>query len=325
MSKNRLFGGTKLSEIANSVKERGEATPLDRSPARPVLAAAELALQGRTPPALSRENVFMVDPKRCRPWKFHNRTEAWYTRERCADLIESIPKDGQQEPAVARRIEGDRDHDFELIYGMRRRYACEVTGTKLKVRVITADDTHAAVLMHLENADRQDITPMERAVSFQTQLDAKLFPTQESLAEALNVSKGQVAKMLKAAQLLKHPTIAALFADRSAVPVEQAYKLAAMMDRPAAKDVVLQAARNLAKREDGERSAGAVLKALLGSLDQSRKLEPLKREYNVGTAGRVVVTRNPKGKVTWAFTGGVGARDRDAVLAAVEQILKDLG
>jgi ParB family chromosome partitioning protein len=270
--------------------------------------------------------VLSVDPRRCRPWKYHNRTDAWYTRERCADLIESIPKDGQQEPALARRITGDANADYELIYGLRRRYACEVTNTKLKIRVVEVPDGQAAVLMHLENADRQDITPMERAISFQTQLAANLFPTQDALAAALNVSKGQVAKMLKAAQLLALAPIANLMPDRSAVPVEQAYKLATLMERPGAKDVVLQAAKNIARREgEGARDPRQLLKALLASLDQSRKLEPIRREYNVGKAGRAVLVRNAKGKVTVAFPKGVGPSDRDAILQAMEQILKDLG
>ena len=291
-----------------------------------MLPTAELALQGRTSPGLTRETVLSVDPKRCRGWKYHNRTDAWYTRERCEDLITSIPKDGQQEPALARRLTGDANFDYELIYGMRRRYACEVTNTKLKVRVVESSDSQAAVLMHLENADRQDITPMERALSFQVQLDAKLFPTQEALANALNVSKGQVTKMLKAAQLLGLAPIANLLTDRSAVPMEQAYKLATLMDRPGAKDVVLQAAKNLARRDgEGGRDPRVVLKSLLASLDQSRKLEPIRREYNVGKAGRAILVRNAKGKVTVAFPKGVGPSDREAVLQAMEQILKDLG
>lgn len=328
MSKNRLFEGKRLADLAASITPRPapEAGSAEAgTPARPSVPAAELALRGRSTPAFGRESIFLADPRRCRPWKYHNRTDAWYTRERCADLIESIPKDGQQEPALARRIEGDPAFDYELIYGLRRRYACEVTNTKLKLRVVGADDTQAAVLMHLENADRQDITPMERALSFQTQIEAKLFPTQDALAEALNVSKGQVAKMLKAAQLLKHQPIAGLFADRSAVPVEQAYKLAALMDRPGAKDIVLQAAKNLGRREDGAREPRAVVKALLASLDQSRKLEPMRREYNVGAAGRVLVARNAKGKVTLTFAKGVTAADREAVLTAVAKIVDDFG
>lgn len=324
MSKNKLFGGLNLKDIASQVKEKGEDSPLEKSVAQPKLAAAELALKGRSMPALERENILSVDPRRCRPWKFHNRTDAWYTRERCQDLVDSIVKDGQLEPALARKISGDAEHDFELIFGMRRRFACEATGQKLKIRVVDADDARAAVLMHIENADRQDITPMERALSFAAQAEAKIFPTQEALAEALGVSKGQVAKMIKAAGLLKHPAISALLPDRSVVPVEQAYKLAALMERPGAKDVVLKAAQNLGNRGGAKRPAAETLKVLMASLDRSKGFEPVKRDYNVGAAGRVQVTRNAKGKVTLAFPDGFKGLDKDAVVKAVEKIVADL-
>lgn len=322
---SRLFGGMNLKDIASQVKERGEGSPLERSAAQPTLAAAELALKGRSMPALERENILSVDPRRCRPWRFHNRTEAWYTRERCQDLIDSIVKDGQLEPALARKVTGDPNVDFELIFGMRRRFACEATGQKLRIRVVESDDARAAVLMHIENADRQDITPMERAISFLSQAEAKVFPTQDALAEALNVSKGQVAKMIKAAGLLKHPAIAALFPDRSVVPVELAYKLAALMERPGAKEVVLKAAQTLGARGAAKRPAADVLKQLTASLDRKTTHEVLRKEYNVGAAGRVQVLRNPKGKVTLTFRTGLKAADREAVIATMEKILADLG
>jgi ParB family chromosome partitioning protein len=321
----KLFGGLNLSDIAGQVKEQGEGSPLVRSSAQPMLAAAELALKGRTMPALERENILAVDPRRCRPWKYHNRTDAWYTKQRCQDLIESLTKDGQLEPALARKINGDPDFDYELIYGMRRRFAAEFTNSKLKIRISDADDTKAAVLMHIENADRQDITPMERAVSFLSQMDANIFPTQESLAEAVGYSKAQIAKMLKAAEILKQTTLSQLFADKSAVPVEQAYKLAALFERPGAKEVVLQAASNLLRKKDAVRTPSAVLKTLLASLDRSQRLEPMKRDYNIGASGRVVVTRNPKGKVTFAFSKGLRESDREGLLVALDKVLKDLG
>ncbi len=322
---SKLFGGANLSDIARSVKERADPSPFDKaSSARPVLPAAELALAGRTSPDLERENIFLVDPKRVRAWKHHNRTEAWYTRERCQDLIESIAKDEQQEPAVARRLKGDPHFDYELIYGMRRRFACETLGRKLKLRVVEADDGRAAVLMHIENADRQDITPMERALSFQSLLDGKVFMTQEILAAAMNLSKGQISKLLKAAGLVRQGAIGTLFADRSAIPVDAAYKLATLFDRPGAKEVILQAAKNLSKEGEG-RAPAEILNILISSLDRSKKFQPVQKRYNVGTARHVMVTRNAKGKVTLAFAEGLqGVAKADAV-RAMEEILKDLG
>ena len=327
---SKIFGGANLSEIARAARERpteaAQPAAPDRAatPGRPVLAAAELALTGRVVPPLERENIFFVDPKRCRAWAHHNRTAAWYTRDRCHDLIESIAKDGQQEPVVARKLSGDPHFDYELIYGMRRRFACEFLNARLKLRVIEADDARAAVLMHIENADRQDITPMERALSFQSQLDARIFPTQEALADAIGLTKGQVSKLIKAASLLRHPTLTQLFMDKSAVPVDAAYKLSTLWDRPGAKEVILKSAQNLLQRERGGRSPAELLKALISSLDRSRKFDPIQKQYNLGTAGRVTVTRNARGKVTLAFPQGLFGLDRTEVIQTVEQVLKDL-
>ena len=328
-TKSKVFGGLNLGDIARGVKERGEASPFERggTVTKPVVPAADLALSGRSIPAIERETVHSVDPRRCRPWKFHNRTDAWYTRERCADLIESLPKDGQLEPALARKLVGDPNYDYELIFGMRRRYAAEVTGSKLKVRLTDVDDAKAAVLMHVENADRQDITPMERALSFAQQLEAGVFGSQEALATAVGLGAPTIAKMLKATQVFRHGAIQAVLVDRAATPIAPAYELATVMEKPGARDVVLQAAQNLAKRKDGPITKGpaAVLTHLLTSLDRSRSFTPLRRQYNVGAKGQVVVSRNPKGKVTLAFPKGLGAGDGEALKTVLDQILRDLG
>ncbi len=66
---SRLFGGVNLKDIASQVKDRGEGSPLEKSQAQPTLPAAELALKGRSMPALERENILSVDPRRCRAWQ----------------------------------------------------------------------------------------------------------------------------------------------------------------------------------------------------------------------------------------------------------------
>lgn len=322
---SKLFGGVNLSDVAKQIREKGDPSPYESSPARPRVPAAELALTGRTAPMAERTNILSVDPKRCRPWKYHNRTLVWYTKERCQDLIDSVVKDGQLEPALARKLSGDSDFDYELIYGMRRRFAAEYTNNKLRVRLTDADDAKAAVFMHIENADRQDITAMERALSFQQQLDAKIFTTQDAMAEAFALSKGQVAKLLKAAQLLKVAAVAQLFEDKSAIPVEAAYQLVVMMERPGAKDVIVKAALNWQARGEGARPPAAMLKYLAQSLDRSKRVEPMKREYHVGPSTRMTAVRNPKGKVTLAFSKGLREADREGLLAAIDKLLKDLG
>jgi hypothetical protein len=107
--------------------------------------------------------------------------------------------------------------------------------------------------------------------------------------------------------------------------VEQAYKLAALMERPGAKEVVLKTAQTLGQKGVSGRLPAVVLAQLGASLDRKSGFEVLRREYNVGAAGRVQVTRNAKGKVTLAFRTGLKAADRDAVVATMEKILVDLG
>ena len=111
---SKLFGGVNLSDVARQIKEKGDPSPHENSPTRPKVPAAELALTGRTVPMAERTNVLSVDPKRCRPWKYHNRGNTWYTKDRCQDLIDSVVKDGQLEPALARKLSADPNFDFEL-------------------------------------------------------------------------------------------------------------------------------------------------------------------------------------------------------------------
>jgi len=50
----------------------------------------------------------------------------------------------------------------------------------------------------------------------------------------------------------------------------------------------------------------------------------VQKQYNLGAIGRVVVTRNARGKVTLAFPQGLATADNSSVVAAIEQIMKDL-
>jgi hypothetical protein len=88
---------------------------------------------------------------------------------------------------------------------------------------------------------------------------------------------------------------------------------------------VLKAAQNLLQKERAGRSPADLVKALLASLDRSKKFDPVQKHYNLGAAGRVVVTRNARGKVTMAFPQGFAGIGKSEVLAAIEQIIKDLG
>ena len=87
----------------NARTRRPLTNPAAAGPSSP---AAELALTGQVVPDWSARISSPWTRNGDGPGSHHNRTEAWYTRERCQDLIDSIAKDEQQEPALARKLNG---------------------------------------------------------------------------------------------------------------------------------------------------------------------------------------------------------------------------
>ncbi len=174
-----------------------------------------------------------IDPERCRPWSYHNRDQAWLTRERCVDLIDSIQKNGQIEPVIVRALESGSGKYFEIIAGVRRWFSClQIPGQKLLVRVIEADDRSCMLLMHAENADSQDISDFERAYSFAIQLKSGAFKNQTDLAKAVGLSQSTICKMIKATELFEKPWLAVLFESKLEIPIRLAYRLSSLLKKP---------------------------------------------------------------------------------------------
>lgn len=328
MTTKKRFGGLDLGQIAAASGATAKA--VDVQPTASRVPIGDLVLHGAPVEQRDRANVpILVDPKRCRPWKFHDRHPSWYTVDKCQDLITALTHQEQQEPALGRRLEGDPDFDYELIYGMRRRFACEFLGKKLKLRVKDIDDKQASVLQHQENHDRQDITAMERAISYLRYLRENLFNSQDEIAAALSVKKGTVSKMVLGAQLLENPTISAVLPPNpTQIPLTAAYEVSAALNDETLRDIVLRAAANLKQTKRYESmSAPAVLKYLKTAPERSEKVtvQPIGRKpYNVGSRGRMLLTRNEKGKVTLAFPDGVTKDMEDEVIATIRLALKDL-
>jgi len=174
-----------------------------------------------------------IDPLRCKPWKFHNRDSAWLTKERCHELINSIQKDGQNVPALVRELKDDPNHDYELIYGVRRWFAClQIPNQKLLAQISDIDDKTCMILMHAENAYSKDISEFERAFSFAQQMKSGVFKNQSEMAEAMGLSQGTISKMIRAAEILEFHWVRDLFQHKLDIPVKYAYLLSALLKDP---------------------------------------------------------------------------------------------
>lgn len=192
---------------------------------------------------------YEVDPEICIPWKYHNRDEAWMNSDRCKDLISSIRKNGQQFPVLARLLEDDKEgNKWEIVAGRRRWFACKYLKIKLKLKPIDATDRECAILMNLENKDRDDVTEFEDAISYRQQLEAGLFDSQDDMAAALELNKSKLSKMLAAAKIINHNDIMKLFDDITTLKINPAYQLVALLEKcEANKEVIYQKAKNLYK------------------------------------------------------------------------------
>jgi ParB family chromosome partitioning protein len=104
-------------------------------------------------------------------------------------LADSIRKHGILEPIIVR----PRDGSYEIVAGERRFQAATQAGlTELPVTVRELDDRTTMEIALSENLEREDLSPIEVAVSFNDYL-TKFGTTQEELAQRLGKDRSTVA------------------------------------------------------------------------------------------------------------------------------------
>jgi ParB family chromosome partitioning protein len=120
-----------------------------------------------------------------------------FDEEAIASLAESIREHGILQPLVVRHVEGRH----QLIAGERRlRAAIKVGRSTVPVHVVEADDQRVAELAIVENLQRKDLNPLEKAASFQQYL-ARYGCTQEELAGRLKIDRSTVANLIRLLEL----------------------------------------------------------------------------------------------------------------------------
>ena len=112
-------------------------------------------------------------------------------------LRDSIAAHGLLQPVVVRRLE-DR---YELIAGERRLRAVREAGwSEVPANVVEADDRETAELAIIENLQRKDLNPLEKAAAFQRYLEV-YGCTQEELAGRLKLDRSTVSNLIRLLEL----------------------------------------------------------------------------------------------------------------------------
>lgn len=118
--------------------------------------------------------------------------------DKLEELGQSMESHGLLEPIVVRR----KGEQFELIAGERRlRAAKAIKWTSVPAIVRDCDDQKARELCVIENLQRADLNPIEKANALKTILKGDKKLTQAQLGERVGLSQGGVANLLRLLEL----------------------------------------------------------------------------------------------------------------------------
>lgn len=139
----------------------------------------------------SRRKVIELNIDDVLPNRFQPRIK--FSEEAINELSKSIKEHGVIQPIVVRPI-GDK---FEIIAGERRYKASCMAGLKTIPALITdLNDKDSAEVALIENVQRENLTPIEEAISYRKILDMG-YITQDALATKLGKTQSTIANKLR--------------------------------------------------------------------------------------------------------------------------------
>lgn len=134
--------------------------------------------------------VDLIDPNPFQPRRTFNQAEI-------ATLADSIRQHGMLQPVLVRAV-GSR---YQLIAGERRlRASIEAHLHEIPVRVMEMDDQRVHELAMVENLQREDLNPIDKAVAFRDYL-GRYGGTQEELAGRLGLDRSTISNLIRLLEL----------------------------------------------------------------------------------------------------------------------------
>jgi len=165
-------------------------------------------LAGFTQGSAQARTAISIRPSDCSVWDGNPRDVPGLSAESCRSLIESIAQeDGNRIPVLVRRNPPGADYPYQLLVGSRRRFSVDWLNhngrpeIRLTALIVDLTDEEAFRLADIENREREDITELDRARSYQNAVDRFYGGVQSRMAEALNLSNSQLSRLLALAQM----------------------------------------------------------------------------------------------------------------------------
>ncbi len=126
----------------------------------------------------------------------HDQPRKTFDKESLEVLADSIAAYGVLQPIIVRR-NGISDGTYEIIAGERRWRASKMAGlTEIPAVIFEGDELRAAQVAIIENVQREDLNPVEEAMSYGALIE-KFGLTQEQVAKQVGKSRPAIANMLR--------------------------------------------------------------------------------------------------------------------------------
>lgn len=196
MAKNNPFLKKAAADAKASARPVAKKHGLGRGLDSLIPSAPKAPQQPAVPPAPQRETTLelpILDIARS-PWQ----PRSAFDENELAALAESLKNNGLVQPPVVRRT---AEGKYELIAGERRLRAALLAGwKKIRVNVVDADDLTAATMTMTENLQREDLDPIEEAISYKTLQDYFAL-TQQEVSDRIGKGRATVANSVRLLEL----------------------------------------------------------------------------------------------------------------------------
>ncbi|MEN6556723.1 MAG: ParB/RepB/Spo0J family partition protein [Thermoguttaceae bacterium] len=245
-----------------------------------------------------RVNVHQIDRNPAQPRQD-------FAPDETKSLAESIATHGLLQPLVVRRV-----HDrYQLVAGERRlRAAIQAGWVDVPVNVVEADDRQMAELAIVENLQRKDLNPLEKAASFQKYIE-QYRCTQEELASRLKLDRSTVANMIRLLELpegvqeaIRRGKITQGHA-RALLPLGEEKEQIAFCQRIQREglsvrqtEAMVQQMIDAADRDPLSGDAAAPGKSAHGARPKSEHILALEQQFRTALGMKVKITSNARGR-----------------------------
>jgi ParB family transcriptional regulator, chromosome partitioning protein len=231
-----------------------------------------------------------------------------FDEQEIAALADSLTEHGLIQPILVRRV-GER---YQLIAGERRlRAAVKAGWMEVPVQVRDADDRQVAELAIVENLQRKDLNPLEKAASFEQYIE-RYQCTQEELAGRLNIDRSTIANLIR---LLELPTTVQSAIRSGAVsqgharallPLGDEREQIAFCERIQAEGLSVRATEQLVHEQIHSTEANVPVagKTSRSSRGRGQNLAALEQEFreSLGTKVSIRETAKGRGKIVIQFS-----------------------